>query len=953
MSELALHDNRPRRLETASAVASKLCDRCSGLGLSAERFLIQDDRPSDARPSVRSLQLVNERYPLGTVHQIRETASTCQLCDLVSHTVPNPPAAHVEGAVCHLVWEIDGRTSIDPEDAREQRINGGKRTRRLRVHWNHPDLEQYGSYLVLAAPAMYDHSDVDYRGLLNSETEFLGRRVGRAENKRNLIRELLRLCEGHHGLRCTQKLGIEGEFHETLMEPYFGVIDIENDKLVPLPFTESGENLKFEPYATVSYVWGDDDGHRQHMTTMANIQSRRKSGGLASVIPVLPKTLQEAIRLVHALGIRYIWIDALCIVQDSSHSWNLNARAMHLIYGNAVFTLCAADGLDARTGLVAMDEHQQPQQHVATCADGVHLLLHQSPEASIKASQWNKRAWTFQERLLSRRCLIFTGGRIYFQCRSTVMSEDIFADRNGRGWSLDLLQSPLQMLSQLKVRALWFYTHCVPLYTRRQLHEPFDILSAFSGMCKLMEYTLQSPFVFGLPSSHFDLALLWQQTGPASRLHRPRHRDEPKYKDMKFPSWSWCGWESAGVEYAEEMTHGCLTDIRSWLSDHTWIDWHIRDGHGRLRRVWDKSWAEEDKSSNPTWKGYSIPDREDADHDDDYNDSASLSESPSESSQRRVRYTPREGSPSPVRRHPRRPRSKSPAGLTRLTRVTREFDNTLSIVDRKTADARWRPGQASRPQRGQEIYLTDRRRRNADHDCEYDNYGRPSQSPSMLASLHIRKREFTHTLPEDPYNVRKVTESLGRSIGSGAGSGSEFPDQPFLQFFTWKTWFHVVPVTAQSRSHGVDGGQGGLGPGLRRCHITDQRGDKCGSIVVDAKWLREKQLTTDIDTVEGLHSTTANGPVNGLLGDGLRTGTSTTEFEFIALSEAKDFTKDEFPDWTYYIPRERTESEWDLFFVLLVEHYPVEGFYRRVALGKVFKAAFALSNDEWSEIILG
>ncbi|KAK4103565.1 HET-domain-containing protein [Parathielavia hyrcaniae] len=947
-------------------VTDKLCARCSSLNLSAETFLIQDDRPSDSRPSVRSMQLFNERYLLGTFDGIRETASTCQLCGVVWHTLANPPKTNFD-AQCYLIWEIDGRNTLFPTPNNRE-DNQVKRTRRLRVHWSHPALEQGGLYIVLAAPSHYDRSDLDYRGLLNTETEFLGRRVGRTESKRNLIREFLRLCEGHHGERCAQKLGIEGEFLKTLMEPYFGVIDIENDSLVPLPYTENHNKLTFEPYATVSYVWGNDDGHRHHMTTTRNIQSRRKSGGLALVVPGLPQTLREAIRLVHALGIRYIWIDALCIVQDSSHSWNLNARAMHLVYGNAVFTLCAADGPDAWTGLRAMNENHQPQ-HVADCGNGVHLLLHQSPEASIKASQWNKRAWTFQERLLSRRCLIFTGGRIYFQCRSTVMSEDIFADCNGRGWSLDLLQSPLQMLSQLKIRALWFYLHCVRLYTRRELHEPFDILSAFSGMCKLMEYTLQSPFVFGHPSSHFDLALLWQPTGPATRLKHPKHKDEPKYKDMKFPSWSWCGWKSEGVEYTADMIDGCVTDVRSWLEEHTWIDWHIRDGYGTLRRVWDMSWAKEDRSSNCIWKGYKTTNTSDPGHTNEVVNNSRSTSSSSTSALLRP--------PEIIIRSRRVERSASPdfgrqSGPTR-TVTAREQDNTLKKDDSYQAMSRpeWvsedrgrkatRRGNVKSARIVQPLPpLRARDLRNASMFASTpplearDSYGRKCRNASMFASRYVPKIEFTLTLPEDPYNVRRVTEGSGNTIDS------EFPDQPFLQFFTWKASFHVVPVTEKTQAHYASDRDGQrLGPGLRRCHIMDQRGDKCGSIVVDGEWLLSKQPSSHHEAAEAtlINGDVATGHDTGDNAEGLDgsqdEGTDTTEFEFIALSEAKDFTKDEFPDWTYYIPRERVESEWDLFFVLLVEHDPVGGFYQRVALGKVFKAAFSLDMKAWSEIILG
>jgi len=114
-----------------------------------------------------------------------------------------------------------------------------------------------------------------------------------------------------------------------------------------------------------------------------------------------------------------------------------------------------------------------------------------------------------------------------------------------------------------------------------------------------------------------------------------------------------------------------------------------------------------------------------------------------------------------------------------------------------------------------------------------------------------------------------------------------------------------------------------IGEGLCRCDIADGVGDWCGSIIVDNEWIKEKEK---------------NGH---------------TMCEFVALSEAKAFTEDECPVWTYYIPKERHESTWDLFFVLLVRYYPEKGLYQRVGLGKVYRAAFRLDSDEWREMILG
>jgi hypothetical protein len=104
------------------------------------------------------------------------------------------------------------------------------------------------------------------------------------------------------------------------------------------------------------------------------------------------------------------------------------------------------------------------------------------------------------------------------------MSEDIYDDGRGSGWPLDSVQAPLQMLRELRSRALWFYTTCISLYSSRKLTNSGCVLAAFSGVCSLMEAHMMVPFVFGLPCPHLDLALLWE---PASKI-RQRSIWKPK-----------------------------------------------------------------------------------------------------------------------------------------------------------------------------------------------------------------------------------------------------------------------------------------------------------------------------------------------------------------------------------------------------------------------------------------
>ncbi|RSL86704.1 hypothetical protein CEP51_002635 [Fusarium floridanum] len=508
------------------------------------------------------------------------------------------------------------------------------------------------------------------------------------------------------------------------------------------------------------------------------------------------------------------------------------------------------------------------------------------------------------------------------------MSEDVFSDKLGRGWSLDLVQAPLQLLSQLKVRTIWFYIHCVDLYTTRDLYEPFDILAAFGGMCKLMEETMRAPLIFGLPTSHFDLALLWQPVGKSVRLENSTASDDPKYKDMRFPSWSWCGWNhQAGATYDWDMVAGCMADVRAWILNHTWIDWHIRNGYGTLRRVWDARKAKEDKSEDERWRGYKTAKKShhraegaddkqsddsiessDDDTDDDYSSSSKKKKdhgvSGSTESRRRTQAPP------PIQLFAPPPQPVSMPAPVPQQRAQTQFQ-------RQTTNTFPNPRSQAPEVRRTRVHVLPKT----------DKFGRSYIGESTIRKVSPKpSSEFNLTLPEDPFNVL-TTETTRASLPPRFVE--EFPDQPFLQFFTWRGGFHLARCDAEKQPapkqlpNGTAKTTTDPSVALSRCDICDRRGDKCGSIVVDAEWLDRKERDKK------------------------------TLFEFIAISDAKQFTEEEFPDWTYYIPKERIESEWDLYFVLLVESFPEEGIYRRVALGKVFKAAFTHSEDEWKEIILG
>ncbi len=799
-----------------------------------------------------------------------------------------------DNAQCYVNWELDGRAA--PRD-QEGRVSG--RTRRIHLVWNDESLKD--SYLVFVAPERYLRPNSDARHVWGSEALFLGRTIETEMGNQALIKSWLDLCRKTHQGPCRDDTMMERSvgFGDVISQSYFGVIDVLDMQLKPLPFefqTNYSEmivrdqedlddvpvlgpqiraskpynrRIKHAPYIALSYVWGKG---KPYMTKLSNVMLHRIHGGLEKNLEELPRVFHDAFNLVRCLGVRYIWIDSLCIVQDSSRSWGLNARAMDLIYGNALLTICAADGIDSSAGLRAMHPKEHDAHQIsADCAPGVRLMISRPPEIGIKASTWDTRAWTFQERLLSKRCLIFTEGRVYFQCLSTGMSEDIFADQEGAGWSLDLVNAPLQMLRELSRRALWVYTNCVPLYTARTLTKRKDILAAFNGTCNLMEQTMQAPFIFGLPSSHFDVALLWQPQSALERRAPKNDAERAEYNGMQFPSWSWCGWTGDALnspmenksEYKSSMVDGCLPNVQEWLMKHTWIHWYIRDGHGNLRPLWHGENSIEDNSLEKRWKGYK----------------ARLEHIVADGHGRGRRGEHSRGrSGEPLRGSSGEPLRARSGGPLKKRRQESLRGYIAEYEDREERD----------------VHVV--RYHGDDGDSIFDDYGR-----LLRENIADKNRKcFYKTLPENPYRVVMADYS--------SEPDKEFPDQPILQFWTWHESLLLVP----SENPGPQ-----LGKGLSRYDIADEMGDWCGSLVLDEQWITKSQRS---------------------------------KHNFIAISEAKGFTKDECDVWTYYIPKERKQSEWDIYYVLLIERND-DMRWERVALGKVFKAAFA--NAEWKEFILG
>ncbi|KAI8723659.1 HET domain-containing protein [Fusarium sp. LHS14.1] len=175
-------------------------------------------------------------------------------------------------------------------------------------------------------------------------------------------------------------------------------------------------------FAALCHMWGDISTSPPLQTFQSNLEKLQQN-----IEPTdLPRNFDDAARVCVQLGIPYLWIDSLCIIQVSADDWKREAVKMHLVYRHAVVTIVATSATSTYDGFLERDfektlaakvhyslEHDQenlPPEH------GRHrymVISHREnyqdsyPTYAINDSKWNTRAWTMQERSLSTRLIHF------------------------------------------------------------------------------------------------------------------------------------------------------------------------------------------------------------------------------------------------------------------------------------------------------------------------------------------------------------------------------------------------------------------------------------------------------------------------------------------------------------------------------------------------------------------
>jgi hypothetical protein len=377
-------------------------------------------------------------------------------------------------------------------------------------------------------------------------------RYGRILKKKidlSLAEQWLSSCECHH--RCGP-LPPRGRRRGSQILN-LRVIDLAKHRLRTCTTTEGVR------YAALSYVWGD--------YTYAKLDNRTikkyfDEGSLAPESVNLPQAIIDAMKVARRVGLLYLWVDALCIKQDDESEKDTQIGQMDKIYATAVVTIVAADGRNANAPLKGVSTERQIDQVVSEVRNEVNVLI---PIPTGKClTPWETRAWTLQEKLLSNRLIVFSGGYMIWHCREVVHFEDMTAKDavailgSHLGYPLLNFEHRRKRLdpapfssssnngtvSVVRSKAFQQYATLVSDYTGRGMTYASDVLRALQGILPMFNGTFgrvqegeYEECRYGLPQTVLDIALLWQ---PEGKCKRREHCADCKQSYM--PSWSWAGW---------------------------------------------------------------------------------------------------------------------------------------------------------------------------------------------------------------------------------------------------------------------------------------------------------------------------------------------------------------------------------------------------------------------------
>lgn len=287
-------------------------------------------------------------------------------------------------------------------------------------------------------------------------------------------------CDEHHQTACQNTLS--SSVHRKIEDLF--LIDVYRESL---DFVVPGAT-----FVALSYVWGDLQGRDILRHTRGTFDTLKSEGSLRSLQTGIPTVIRDAMRLCRSIGQRYLWCDLLCIREDDKSIKHRQIRPMDAIYNQAPLTIVALSGAHSFQPLPGLKPRTRPPICLVEELGHEALLMSRAPRLGYveRHTLYESRRWTFQERLISRRCLFLTDRQMYFQCPSASLREDdaLAQLRGPRRCYPSILYSEPTSLAKLISETDVFkaYATLLSQYTGRRLAYSSDRLKAFEGIAQIL-----------------------------------------------------------------------------------------------------------------------------------------------------------------------------------------------------------------------------------------------------------------------------------------------------------------------------------------------------------------------------------------------------------------------------------------------------------------------------------
>ncbi|KAI1775467.1 heterokaryon incompatibility protein-domain-containing protein [Hypoxylon cercidicola] len=321
---------------------------------------------------------------------------------------------------------------------------------------------------------------------------------------------------------------------------------------ISLRVIETEESQVCSAYITLSHCWGEELPLR---LLSENIDTFRV-GIPTDKVPIL---YMDAALIAIRTGVRYIWIDSLCIIQDSSDDWRRESYFMFLVYYHGLFNIEATFSENCSHTLFSSRHPNLLVPHkVTNPATGSTYLWTESnnelwaSKRFIETDSLYKRGWVLQERMLAKRSVIYARRGIFFRCFEQRTSEvhelDYFPAGQRQGFKLF---EPLDLALPSREDYFKDWREIQQHYSNTAITMPGDKLIALAGITEFIGYFRNSKYLAGLWEHTLLEDLMWFRQGGTGRP-----------ADYRAPTWSWASVDSSGSWMTSPISE-CTTCLKS------------------------------------------------------------------------------------------------------------------------------------------------------------------------------------------------------------------------------------------------------------------------------------------------------------------------------------------------------------------------------------------------------